>query len=131
MSHFYECVIIFSRYYVVVDERDPAGEVNPNMLYDKVTAKARNIPYYIAGAFDRNTLPLGRERQFNIGDGEVYGGYLNYPLIKGKKYNWFFVPYWKIGDKPVFGVLHQGNMLRLLACAFVLRTGVSRACLLG
>lgn len=106
---------------MVVDERVPAGEVNPNMLYDKITAKERyNLPYYIAGAFDRNTLPLGAQRRINLGDGEVYGGYLNYPLEKGKEYSWFFVPHWRIGDKPVWGVLHQGKHC-LLFCILVYR----------
>ncbi|KRX64845.1 Phosphatidylinositol phosphatase PTPRQ [Trichinella sp. T9] len=90
------------RYFVVVDERDPSGPINETMLTDKLTARKMGIPYYVAGSFDRNTLTA--EREFVIGNGEVHGGYLNYPLIKGKKYNWAFVTMWMVDGKPVVGM---------------------------
>lgn len=77
-----------------MDERDPPGEINETLLFDKVTAKSRNLPYYISGAFDKYTLT--DEMEFPIGDGKVYGGYINYPLTKGKKYNWAFATIWMV-----------------------------------
>ncbi|EJW70576.1 hypothetical protein WUBG_18518 [Wuchereria bancrofti] len=40
------------------------------------------IPYYVAASFNADTLP--GPRKVRIGDGSVIGGYLNYPLVKGK-----------------------------------------------
>jgi hypothetical protein len=71
------------------------------MLTDKVTAKALKIPYYVGGSFNRDTLP--EPRKFVLGDGKVYGGYLNYPLPVGKPVNWEFVTVWEIDGKPVVG----------------------------
>lgn len=94
-------MFIFSRYYVVIDEREPPGETNWTLLTDKITAKALKIPYYVVGSFNRETLPT--PRKFLLGDGEVYGGYLNYPLVPGKPVNWEFVTVWEIDGKPVVG----------------------------
>ncbi|EJW71720.1 hypothetical protein WUBG_17372, partial [Wuchereria bancrofti] len=71
-----------SRYYVVVDEREPAGSTNWTELSDKITANKMKIPYYVAASFNADTLP--GPRKVRIGDGSVIGGYLNYPLVKGK-----------------------------------------------
>jgi hypothetical protein len=75
-----------TRYYVVVDERDPPGDTNWTLLTDKVTAHRLRIPYYVAGSFSTETLVT--PTHVRIGDGQVIGGYLNYPLQKGKTYNY-------------------------------------------
>uniref|UniRef100_A0A914W0E7 Fibronectin type-III domain-containing protein n=1 Tax=Plectus sambesii TaxID=2011161 RepID=A0A914W0E7_9BILA len=98
-----------SRYYVVIDERDPAGDTNWTKLTDKVTAKKQNLPYYVGGSFNQQTLST--PRKFVMGDGKVHGGYLNYPLVKGKKYNWDFFTVWKVDGKPVVGRLRASDFL--------------------
>ena len=75
-----------TRYYVVVDERDPPGDTNWTLLTDKVTAHRLKIPYYVTGSFSTETLDV--PTTVRIGDGQVIGGYLNYPLQKGKTYNY-------------------------------------------
>ncbi|MCP9258787.1 hypothetical protein DINM_001788 [Dirofilaria immitis] len=87
-----------SRYYVVVDEREPAGSTNWTELTDKITANKMKIPYYVAASFNADTLP--GPRKVRIGDGSVIGGYLNYPLIKGKKYNYEIYSVWELDGKP-------------------------------
>ncbi|EJD74869.1 hypothetical protein LOAG_17881 [Loa loa] len=87
-----------SRYYVVVDEREPAGSTNWTELTDKVTANKMKIPYYVAASFNADTLP--GPRKVRIGDGSVIGGYLNYPLVKGKKYNYEIYSVWELNGKP-------------------------------
>ncbi|CAJ0598951.1 unnamed protein product [Cylicocyclus nassatus] len=90
-----------TRYYVVVDERDPPGESNWTELTDKVTANKMKIPYYVAASYDINTLT--EPRKVRIGDGQVIGGYLNYPLVKGKKYNYEVYTVWNVTGVPVVG----------------------------
>uniref|UniRef100_A0A915K3H8 Fibronectin type-III domain-containing protein n=1 Tax=Romanomermis culicivorax TaxID=13658 RepID=A0A915K3H8_ROMCU len=92
-----------NRYFVIVDERETPGAIDERSLFDKVTAKRRGIPYYIAAALDRRTLYQHDGQTFIIGDGQVHGGYLNYPLVKGKKYNWAFMTSWDIEGKPLYG----------------------------
>ncbi|KAK6029855.1 hypothetical protein OSTOST_04026 [Ostertagia ostertagi] len=87
------------RYYVVVDERDPPGESNWTELTDKVTANKLKIPYYVAASYDINTLT--EPKKVRIGDGTVIGGYLNYPLVKGKKYNYEVYTVWNVTGVPV------------------------------
>ncbi|RCN43891.1 hypothetical protein ANCCAN_10092 [Ancylostoma caninum] len=53
-----------TRYYVVVDERDPPGESNWTELTDKVTANKLKIPYYVAASYDINTLTEPRKVNF-------------------------------------------------------------------
>ncbi|VDL76883.1 unnamed protein product [Nippostrongylus brasiliensis] len=89
------------RYYVVVDERDPPGESNWTELTDKVTANKLKIPYYVAASYDINTLT--EPKKVRIGDGTVIGGYLNYPLVKGKKYNYEVYTVWNVTGVPVVG----------------------------
>uniref|UniRef100_A0A7I5E8R5 Fibronectin type III domain protein n=2 Tax=Haemonchus contortus TaxID=6289 RepID=A0A7I5E8R5_HAECO len=90
-----------SRYYVVVDERDPPGESNWTELTDKVTANKLKIPYYVAASYDINTLT--GPKKVRLGDGTVIGGYLNYPLVKGKKYNYEVYTVWNMTGVPVVG----------------------------
>uniref|UniRef100_A0A913IDA2 Fibronectin type-III domain-containing protein n=1 Tax=Strongyloides stercoralis TaxID=6248 RepID=A0A913IDA2_STRER len=92
-----------TRYYVVVDERNPAGDTNWTQLTDKVTANKQRLPYYVAASFDTNTLT--EPTKVKIGDGTVIGGYLNYPLVKGKIYNYEIYTKWMIDDNPVIARL--------------------------
>lgn len=94
----------FRRYYVVVDEREPPGDTNWTQLTDKVTASRLKIPYYVAGSFSTETLT--EPTTFPIGDGTVVGGYLNYPLTKGKTYNYEIYTKWMMhGNQPVISRL--------------------------
>uniref|UniRef100_A0A915Q6K3 Fibronectin type-III domain-containing protein n=1 Tax=Setaria digitata TaxID=48799 RepID=A0A915Q6K3_9BILA len=95
-----------SRYYVVVDEREPAGSTNWTELTDKVTANRMKIPYYVAASFNADTLP--GPRKVRIGDGTVLGGYLNYPLVKGKKYNYEIYSVWELNGKPAAVARQRG-----------------------
>ncbi|CAJ0941669.1 unnamed protein product, partial [Mesorhabditis belari] len=92
-----------TRYYVVVDERDPPGDTNWTELTDKVTAHRKKLPYYVAASFNLETLP--EPRKVRLGDGTVIGGYLNYPLTKGKKYNYEIYTLWNITGAPLVGRL--------------------------
>ncbi|CAI4231782.1 unnamed protein product [Auanema sp. JU1783] len=92
-----------TRYYVVVDERDPPGDTNWTELTDKVTANRLKIPYYVAASFNLETLP--EPRKVRLGDGQVIGGYLNYPLTKGKKYNYEIYTIWDVNGDPLVGRL--------------------------
>ncbi|ULU01581.1 hypothetical protein L3Y34_001716 [Caenorhabditis briggsae] len=94
-----------TRYYVVVDERDPPGDTNWTELTDKVTANKMKIPYYVAASFNLETLP--EPRKVRIGDGSVIGGYLNYPLVKGKKYNYEVYTIWNVTGAPLVGRLRD------------------------
>jgi len=109
LCNFYRKNCYFRRYFVVVDEREIPGDIKQEMLFDKITAERRGIPYYVAAAFDKRTLTETSGRQFLIGDGDVHGGFLNYPLVKGKKYNWAFVTNWDINGQPVFGYYRGGS----------------------
>ena len=51
----------FSRYYVVVDARDPPGDTNWTELTDKVTADGMKLPYYVGASFNRETLTEPRK----------------------------------------------------------------------
>ncbi|ETN71312.1 fibronectin type III domain protein [Necator americanus] len=102
-----------SRYYVVVDERDPPGESNWTELTDKVTANKLKIPYYVAASYDINTLT--EPRKVRIGDGTVIGGYLNYPLVKGKKYNYEVYTVWNVTGVPVVGRSREFALTSLLS----------------
>lgn len=99
----------FSRYYVVVDERDTPGDTNWTQLTDKVTADRKGIPYYVAASYNNETLT--RPTTVKIGDGQVIGGYLNYPLVKGRTYNYEIYTKWMMnGNQPV--VSHMRGMFR-------------------
>ncbi|GMS87185.1 hypothetical protein PENTCL1PPCAC_9360, partial [Pristionchus entomophagus] len=89
------------RYYVMVDEREVAGESNWTLLTDKVTAHKLGIPYYVAASYNAETLP--EATKVKIGDGQVIGGYLNYPLTKDKKHNYAVYTLWNITGDPVVG----------------------------
>ena len=90
------------RYYVVVDEREESdGNIERTMLTDKLTAQWVGIPYYVAASFDNTTLI--NERTFPVGDGKVYGGFINYPLEKDKHYTFPFVTKWRMGNTPILG----------------------------
>ncbi|CAG9530835.1 unnamed protein product [Cercopithifilaria johnstoni] len=95
-----------SRYYVVVDEREPAGSTNWTELTDKVTANKMNIPYYVAASYNADTL--SEPGKVSIGDGSVIGGYLNYPLVKGKKYNYEIYSVWELDGKPAAVARQRG-----------------------
>uniref|UniRef100_A0A914D806 Fibronectin type-III domain-containing protein n=1 Tax=Acrobeloides nanus TaxID=290746 RepID=A0A914D806_9BILA len=68
------------RYFIVVDRRGGAklSPIDIPKLSDKATAEHERIPYYITAAFSQESM--SNLETFVIGDGKVYGGYLNYPL---------------------------------------------------
>ncbi|KAI6240848.1 hypothetical protein M3Y99_00392200 [Aphelenchoides fujianensis] len=100
-----------TRYYVVVDERDPPGDTNWTQLTDKVTANRLKIPYYVAASYNTETLPS--PTTVRIGDGQVIGGYLNYPLVKGRTYNYEIYTKWMLKDgQPVIARL-RGSRKRV------------------
>ncbi|TKR65207.1 hypothetical protein L596_025641 [Steinernema carpocapsae] len=99
-----------TRYYVVVDEREPAGDTNWTYLTDKVTAHRHQIPYYVAASFSTETLT--EPKKIRLGDGTVIGGYLNYPLEKGKKYNYEIYTVWSVNGAPVVGRLREGYIVK-------------------
>lgn len=104
------CVIHFSRYYVVVDERDPPSDTNWTQLTDKVTAKRLGIPYYVAASYSVETLT--EPTTVRLGNGSVIGGYLNYPLEKGKAYNYEIYTKWMLSDnQPVIARLRGMHRL--------------------
>lgn len=59
-------------------------------LEDKMTATAKNMPYYITAALNPVDVQVGQ--LFSIGDGRVHGGYLNYPLKMEDEITWKLVP---------------------------------------
>lgn len=93
----------------MVDEREPAGNTNWTELTDKVTATKQKLPYYVAASFTADTLPA--PRKVRIGDASVIGGYLNYPLVKGKKYNYEIYSVWELDGKPAVVARQRGKQL--------------------
>lgn len=66
------------------------------------------IPYYVAASFNADTLP--GPQKVRIGDGSVIGGYLNYPLVKGKKYNHEIYSVWELDGKPAAVARQRGKL---------------------
>lgn len=79
------------------------------MLTDKVTAEKQNIPYYVTASFTPDTLK--GERTVKVGDGTVLGGFLNYPLEKGKKYNFEIYSIWELEGKPAVVARQRGRTI--------------------
>uniref|UniRef100_A0A914VX13 Receptor-type tyrosine-protein phosphatase U-like Fn3 domain-containing protein n=1 Tax=Plectus sambesii TaxID=2011161 RepID=A0A914VX13_9BILA len=77
------------RYFIVVDMRLNPVDFETADLEDKMTATAKNMPYYITAALVPSTVKDGQT--FSIGDGRVHGGYLNYPLKKEDEFTWKLV----------------------------------------
>uniref|UniRef100_A0A914E274 Fibronectin type-III domain-containing protein n=1 Tax=Acrobeloides nanus TaxID=290746 RepID=A0A914E274_9BILA len=98
-----------TRYYVVVDKRDPPGDANWTELTDKITASKLNIQHYVAASFNMETLT--KTSKVKLGDGTVIGGYLNYPLVKDKKYNYEIYTKWMLNEgQPVIARL-RGRLI--------------------
>lgn len=73
-------------------------------MTDKVTANRKGIPYYVSASF--NTETMMSPTKIKLGDGTVIGGYLNYPLVKGKTYNYEIYTKWMLHDnQPVIASL--------------------------
>lgn len=81
---------------LVVDTRSEIGEIDQAALEDKRTADQNNVGYYVAASLNADDVRHGRT--FKIGDGKIYGGYINYPLSAsgGKSVNWQLVPISKL-----------------------------------
>ena len=79
---------IFSAHQVVVEKLGKVSKREtgslPNEIFGYKEAKANGDRYYVAASFDRGTL--NGPRDFVLGDGKTYGGYLNAPLEPETKY---------------------------------------------
>ncbi|TMS39195.1 hypothetical protein L596_005760 [Steinernema carpocapsae] len=83
------------RYLLVVDRRGGSDQrisaIDITRLSDKATSDHEQTPYYITAAF--SAAEIGAEKLFRIGDGGVYGGYLNYPLEnRYENPSWTLIP---------------------------------------
>uniref|UniRef100_A0A1I8ADQ5 Fibronectin type-III domain-containing protein n=1 Tax=Steinernema glaseri TaxID=37863 RepID=A0A1I8ADQ5_9BILA len=85
------------RYLLVVDRRASSDRdrhitaIDMARLSDKATSDHEQTPYYITAAFSAQEIE--DKKVFRIGDGKVYGGYLNYPLEnRYENPSWTLIP---------------------------------------
>ncbi|KAK0399756.1 hypothetical protein QR680_003199 [Steinernema hermaphroditum] len=83
------------KYLLVVDRRGGSDRhisaIDMTRLSDKATSDHEQTPYYITAAF--TTPEIADNKIFRIGDGKVYGGYLNYPLEnRYENPSWTLIP---------------------------------------
>uniref|UniRef100_A0A915ADZ8 Fibronectin type-III domain-containing protein n=2 Tax=Parascaris univalens TaxID=6257 RepID=A0A915ADZ8_PARUN len=82
------------KYLIVIDLRGGGDNVmsaiDLSRLNDKATSEYDRIPYYITAGLTPQQVE--QRINFKIGDGKVYGGYLNYPLERDANPRWYLIP---------------------------------------
>ncbi|VDN20275.1 unnamed protein product [Gongylonema pulchrum] len=81
-------------YLIVIDRRGGAESsliaLDLSQLVDKATADYEQLPYYVTASLSPQQVQ--QRMPFKIGDGKIYGGYLNYPVERNAQVRWIVVP---------------------------------------
>uniref|UniRef100_A0A0M3K245 Fibronectin type-III domain-containing protein n=1 Tax=Anisakis simplex TaxID=6269 RepID=A0A0M3K245_ANISI len=81
---------INQRIYCEFREDNLLSAIDISRLNDKATSDYEQMPYYITAGL--TPKQVDDKIQFKIGDGQVYGGYLNYPLERDANPKWYLIP---------------------------------------
>lgn len=70
-------------YKVIVLKEEPIITFNPERLYNYSEAEKNGLSFYIAAKL----TPKEIEKVFYVGDGKIYGGFYNAPLVESESYD--------------------------------------------